>query len=354
MTPRIRPLILLIATSLANASSLKEAYEKDFPIGVAVSPEDIADPSRQEFIKKNFNSLSFENVLKWEIVEPREGEFHFELADKIVEFAQANGMALTGHSFVWHSQTPDWVFVGPDGKPANRELLLERLHKHIHTIMTRYKGVISTWDVVNEIASDEDGKSPYRHSKWIEILGPEIVVKAFEFAHEADPSATLLYNDYGIEVGPKHERALQILKDVRKAKAPISGIGLQSHITLVWPAIDQIEAAIRAFSRLKFQVHITELDMSVYPDDKERKNLYPDACPPDLLRQQAERYGDLFRMFRRNKNRISRVTFWNVHDGLSWLNKYPVPNRRNYPLLWDSDLKPKPAFDSVISAAAPL
>ena len=354
MTLRLVPLCCLAAASLANASSLKESYEKDFAIGVAVSPDDVADPARQELIKKNFNSLSFENVLKWDFVEPKEGEFHYELADKIVDFARANGMKLVGHTFVWHSQTPDWVFVGPDGNPASRELLLERLKKHIQTVMTRYKGVISTWDVANEIASDEDGKSPYRQSRWFEILGPEVVVKAFEFAREADPFATLLYNDYGIEAGPKHDRAVQILKDLRKAKAPISGIGLQSHISIVYPPVSEIETSIRNFARLGLQVHITELDMSVYSGfDEEKRNLYPDACPPDLLKQQADRYGELFRMFRRNKSHIARVTFWNVHDGVSWLNQFPVPNRRNHPLLWDSDLKPKPAYDAVISAGAP-
>jgi endo-1,4-beta-xylanase len=130
MTLRLFPLCCLAAASLANASSLKESY--DFAIGVAVSPDDVADPARQGLIKKNFNSLSFENVLKWDFVEPKEGEFHYELADKIVDFARANGMKLVGHTFVWHSQTPDWVFLGPDGKSATRELLLERLRRHIH------------------------------------------------------------------------------------------------------------------------------------------------------------------------------------------------------------------------------
>lgn len=353
MTLRLLPLYCLVAASFANANSLKEAYQKDFAVGVAVSPDDVADPARQELIKKQFNSLSFENVLKWEVVQPNEGEFNFELADKIVDFAKANGMTLTGHTFVWHSQTPDWVFGGPDGKPASRELLLERLRRHIQTIMTRYKGVISTWDVANELASDEDGKSPYRQSRWIEVLGSEVVAKAFEFAHEADPAATLLYNDYGIEAGPKHERAMQILKDLSKAKAPISGIGLQSHISIFYPPVPEIEKSIRNFARLGLQVHITELDMSVYPGfDEEKRNLYPDSCPPNLLKQQADRYRELFRMFRRNKSHIARVTFWNVHDGVSWLNQFPVPNRRNHPLLWNSDLQPKPAYEAVLSAAS--
>jgi len=357
--------IVLVAGSLFAEPTLKEAFERDFRIGAALSPKYFSgrDSAGVELVKKQFNTITPENALKWEPVHPRPDEYRFEEADRFVEFGEANDMFIVGHALVWHHQTPDWVFQDGEGKPLDREALLERMREHIHTVVGRYKGRVHGWDVVNEALAD-DGS--LRDSPWKRIIGDDYVQKAFEYAHEADPDAELYYNDYSIEEPAKRAGTVALLKRLKEAGCRIDGVGIQEHVGLDWPSLENLEASIRAFGNEGVQVMITELDVNVLPtrwgegdaDLSGRKevdpalNPYTEGLPDEMQEKLANRYAELFALYRKHRDLIPRVTFWGVGDGDSWLNNFPVRGRTNYPLLFDRDLKPKAAYQAVIEAAS--
>src|ERR1700679_3057613 len=201
---------MLTASMTASAqapTTLKDAYHGSFQVGVAINEAQITgtDARGAAIVATQFDSISPENVLKWERIHPRPDTYAFELADKYVEFGEKNHMFIVGHNLVWHAQVPDWVFEDGQGKPLTREALLKRMHDHIFTVVGRYKGRIQSWDVVNE-ALNEDGT--LRQSKWMKIIGEDYLVKAYEYAHEADPQAELNYNDYNLENPAKREGAI--------------------------------------------------------------------------------------------------------------------------------------------------
>ena len=247
-----------------NQRALKDVFKSDFKIGAALNRRQIFEEDTRgvEIVKTQFNSITPENVLKWALVHPQPGKFDFAAPDRFVEFGEKNKMFIVGHTLVWHNQTPRWVFEDEKGKPLDREALLARLREHIFTVVGRYKGRINGWDVVNE-ALNQDGTM--RQSPWFKIIGEDYLVRAFEFAHEADPSAQLYYNDYDLELPAKRAGAVQLIKKLQAAGVALSGVGLQNHNLIDWPTIADEDATISAFGALGLKVHITELDVDVLP-----------------------------------------------------------------------------------------
>jgi endo-1,4-beta-xylanase len=373
---RARPALLLtlyFASAAASAhapTSLKAAFKGDFVIGAAINAAQITgqDARGDAIILSQFNSISPENVLKWESVHPQPDKYDFTLADQYVAFGRKNHMFIVGHNLVWHNQVPAWVFHDGNGNLLTRDALLERMRDHIHTVVGRYKGQIQSWDVVNE-ALNEDGTM--RQSLWFKIIGDDYIEKAFQYAHEADPQALLTYNDYNLENEAKRNGAIALVKKLQAKGIPIAMIGLQNHDNLTWPTADEEDATISAFEALGLKVAISELDINVLPSaghqptadvtlsiaqnniqERQALNPYADRLPDSVQQQLATRYADLFRVFLKHRGTISRVTFWNVTDGDSWLNNWPARGRTNYPLLFDRNGQPKPAFDAVIRVAA--
>ena len=358
--------IILLFSTLATAQqpSLKDAYKNDFKIGVALNSAQIfeTDTVGDAIVKAQFNSISPENILKWELVHPQLDTYDFKAPDAYVAFGEKNQMFTIGHNLVWHSQVPKWVFEHPDGTFLTRKELLKRMQDHIKTVVGRYKGRIKGWDVVNE-ALNEDGT--LRQSLWYKIIGPDYLVEAFKAAHKADPQAELYYNDYSLENEAKRNGAIALVKKLQAAGCHITGIGTQEHDNLQWPTTDQVDATITAFASLGVKVMVTELDIDVLPAAvrngsaeisataaaQPELNPYADGLPQEVQQQLADRYANLFATFLKHKDVITRVTFWNVTDGDSWKNDWPIRGRKNYPLLFDREGKSKPAFDAVIKVA---
>jgi len=351
-------------TDVTAATTLKEAFRGAFRVGAALNANQFSerDARAAALVKTQFNTISPENVLKWEAVHPQPGTYDFGAPDQYVAFGEKNGMFVIGHTLVWHSQTPRWVFQDASGKPVTRDTLLARMRDHIHTVVGRYKGRIKGWDVVNE-ALNEDGT--LRRSPWLTIIGEDYIAKAFQFAHEADPAAELYYNDYSVENAAKRGGAVRLIRELKAQGIPVAAIGLQGHDKMDWPTPAQQDSTIVALARLGVKVNITELDVDVLPpaiqartaDVNVRAELDPKANPyaaglPDAMQTAlAARYAALFEVFLKHRDVIDRVTFWGVGDADSWLNNWPVRGRVSYPLLFDRQDNPKPAFDAVIRTA---
>jgi endo-1,4-beta-xylanase len=333
-----------------SLKGLKDYYRDYFPIGVAVSPRSFSG-AEGKLILKQFNSVTPENVMKPGPIHPEEKRYSWEGADRIVNFAQANGLKVRGHTLCWHQQTADWFFKDAAGNRVTKEVLLKRLKDHITTVVTRYKGKIYAWDVVNEAIDDDSTNFLRAASPWYQICGEDFIVKAFEYAHEADPDAQLFYNDYNTERPEKRERIYRLLKKLVDAKVPIHGVGLQGHWSIFEPSEKELRDAIEKFSSLGLKIQFTELDVSIYPwekFDRERKPNESDTFTPARERQQIEKYKMFFKVFRDHKDVITGVTFWNVSDKHTWLDSYPVKGRKNYPLLFDQNLRPKRVYWEVV------
>jgi endo-1,4-beta-xylanase len=355
---------MLMMTNGFAQTTLKDAFKKDFLIGAALNESQFTGQNTNAvaLIKAQFDTISPENVLKWEPIHPKPDRYDFTAADQYVEFGQKNGMFIVGHTLVWHSQTPKWVFQDDQGNPVDRDTLLARLRDHISTVVGRYKGKIGGWDVVNE-ALNEDGT--LRESPWKKIIGEDYLLKAYQFAHEADPQAELYYNDYSLENAPKQNGAVALVKKLQAQGVPITAVGLQGHYKMDWPGPQQVDATIQAFSKLGVKVMITELDLDVLPPAtgsqaaevsmnfalQAKLNPYTNGLPDAAQQALAKRYADLFAVFVQHHDAVSRVTFWGVTDGDSWLNNWPVKGRTAHPFLFNRDGKPKPAFNAVIQTS---
>jgi endo-1,4-beta-xylanase len=363
-------LALALAASAAPAAqpALKDAYQGIFRVGAALNPGVFteADARGSAIVKAQFNSVTPENVLKWELVHPAAGRYDFSLSDKYVAYGEKNHMFIIGHCLIWHSQTPKWVFEDGSGHPATREQLLVRMREHIHAVVGRYKGRVQGWDVVNEALNDD---GTFRQSPWFKIIGEEYIARAFEYAHEADPAAQLYYNDYSLELEAKGKGMVELIRKLKAKGVPVYGVGIQGHYGINWPSAERIGATIDAVAGLGLKAMITELDVDVLPSawerhtsdvnataeakakEFERLNPYPKALPADVQQRLAARYAELLTIFARHSRTVERVTFWGVTDAGSWLNNWPVRGRSSYPLLFDRDGQPKPAFQAVIQAA---
>lgn len=344
--------------------SLKDALKNKFLIGVAVNSDQALgkDTAALRVIKQQFNSVVPENCMKSEVIQPSEGEFDFAKSDQFVDFGQKNHMFIIGHTLIWHSQAPAWLFVGKDGKDVSREVLIERMRKHITTLVDRYKGRVQGWDVVNEAIND-DGS--FRQSKFYKIIGEDYISLAFKFAHEADPKAQLYYNDYSMAHPGKRAGVVNLIKKLQKSGLKVDGIGMQGHLTMDFPTVAEEEKSIVAFSELGVKVMITELDLTVIPFPnqnggadvsmsykyKKEMNPYPDGLPDSVATKWNNRMTDFFKLFLKHQDKISRVTVWGVSDGQTWRNDWPIVGRKDYPLLFDRNYNPKPVVEAIIKMA---
>jgi endo-1,4-beta-xylanase len=337
----------------ATGKGLKDYYQAYFPIGVAVSAGTTTGPDTALIIRQ-FNSVTPENAMKMGPIHPQENRYNWKDADAIVDFATTHGMRIRGHNLCWHEQTPRWLFVDSAGDTVSKEVLLKRLKDHISTVVSRYKGRIYAWDVVNEAVADEnsdDTAKILRNSAWYRICGEDFIAKAFEYAHAADPQAELFYNDYNTERPDKRERVYRLLRRLVAAGVPITGVGIQAHWSVFEPTTSDLRATIARFASLGLKVQVTELDISIYPWEKNSRARRPgesDDYTPELRQRQAEQYKNVFSVFREYKGVITGVTFWNVTDRHTWLDNYPVPGRKNYPLLFDTAGQPKKAWWGVV------
>ena len=331
--------------NLDTLKGLKEYYKDYFPIGVAVAPGSLTGAT-SDLILKQFGSLTAENVMKPAPIHPEENRYFWDDADKIVNYVTANGMIMRGHTLCWHQQTPEWMFKDANGNTISKEVLLARLKDHITQVVTRYKGKIYAWDVVNEAIDDDDSKF-LRETNWYNICGEEYIAKAFRWAHEADPDAQLFYNDYNTEYPVKRDKVYRLMKQLLDEGVPVHGVGLQGHWNINYPTEKDLRDAIEKFSSLGLKVQITELDVSVYSYDETDPSDNVFTAEREL--KQAEKYEMIFRVFRDYKNVITGITFWNISDRNSWLDNFPVKGRKNYPLLFDQNLKPKKAYWKVVN-----
>ena len=358
-------LTLLISCNSSDKNediTLKQAFKDIFYIGTALSEEQILgeDEAAIEVVKSNFNSITAENIMKSEVMQPIEGEFDFTLSDKFVEFGEQNDMQIIGHTLIWHSQAPDWFFVDENGDDVSPEVLTQRMRSHILTIAGRYKGRIHGWDVVNE-AIEDDGS--WRKSKFYEILGEDFIRIAFELAHEADPDAELYYNDYSMANEGRRNRVVSMVKTLQEEGVKIDGIGMQGHLNLNSPSIQDYEKSIQEFADLGVKIMITELDLSVLPSVRsndganvkstfeynEKINPYKDGLSKEVEEKQYQRYTDFFKLFVKYQDNIDRVTLWGVNDAQSWKNDWPVEGRTDYTLLFDRNNKPKEVVKDIIN-----
>ena len=356
--------LLLLAFVGGNdlcAQGLKDAYSDYFSIGVAVNRRNITVADQQNLIKSEFNSITAENDMKPVSVHPAEGVWNWGAADSIANFCRQNGIKLRGHCLCWHSQFADWMFTDKKGKPVKKEVFYQRLREHIHTVVNRYKDVVYAWDVVNEAMADNvrpnfaNGKftpgNPYRESRHFQLCGDEFIAKAFEFAHEADPNALLFYNDYN-ECDPgKRDRIYDMVKKMQDAGVPIHGIGMQGHYNVYGPSEEDIDAAITKYSQLVKHIHVTELDIRMNTEMGgqlrfSRGESKPVA--PYMNTLLTDQYSRIFKIFRKHKDVIDCVTFWNLGDRDSWLGV------NNHPLPFDENYKPKQAYHAIKNFDAAL
>jgi len=333
---------------------LKDAYKDYFTIGVALNQRNVSDENQQALVLKQFNSVTAENDMKPGELHPKEGVWDFSKADKIADFCRKNGIKMRGHCLCWHSQFCDWMFTDKKGREVKKEVFYERLRDHIHTVVNRYKDIVYCWDVVNEAMADDNGgprwfnrgqePSPYRQSRAFKLCGDEFIAKAFEFTREADPTGTLIYNDYSCVDPGKRERIYNMVKKMKDAGVPIDGIGMQGHYNIYFPDEDQLDQTITRFKELVKHIHITELDLRMNNESGgqlmfSRGEARP--MPGYMNTLQTDQYARLFKVFRKHKDVIDNVTFWNLGDRDSWLGV------NNHPLPFDEEYKPKQCYRAI-------
>jgi GH35 family endo-1,4-beta-xylanase/acetyl esterase/lipase len=342
--------------------SLKQVVGSRYRLGVGVGQRTLQDPECAKLICKHFQILTPENCMKPQGIHPAEEEWNFSASDQFVTFIKENGLELVGHCLVWakDDRTDDWMKREPDGTPVTRERLLARIKNHVATVVDRYASVATMWDVVNEALSDGD-EGFLRDSIYTRTCGIDFIETAFRTAREHDPDALLIYNDYNGHFPNKRKKLIKLLKELKQRGVPVDAYGMQGHFELGDNSLDQLRQTFDELRELEIKVVVSELDIDVVKrgrwwadDGKYREELksydpYKNGLPRSIEQQQIDQYVALFRLFDEYQDIIARVTFWNLHDGQSWLNYFPW-NRTNYPLLFGRDLQPKPAFDAVVSA----
>jgi len=371
---------LFILTALTSCSSqspkpvadnLKDAFSDAFKIGVAVTPHNISgeDPQAEELILKHFNAVSPENCLKAEVVHPTPDTWDFSQADAYVQYAEDHGLWKLGHTLCWHNQTPSFYWEKKNGQPKSREELIETLRSHIETVAGRYAGRIDAWDVVNEIIGEH---GEYRVKGWVKAFGGdgyEVVRNAFMFAEKYAPGTELYYNDFNVWRKEHVDGIVTMVKRLQSEGIRIDGVGIQAHWGLNYPKTEYIEHAIDTLASCGIKVMITELDVDVLPLTKEGQIIgqamsesqfqleefktffdpYQNGMPDDVAEQLDNRYAELFGIFYKHRDQIDRITVWGLKDDISWKNGYPIPNRTNYPLLFNRDYSAKKAIDKILS-----
>jgi endo-1,4-beta-xylanase len=344
--------IVPVPSVAAQAAALKDLVPKGWLIGVALNQRqsDGVDAQAVDLVTRQFNSITPENLLKFESVQRQPGVFTFDAQDRYVAFGADRGMAVIGHTLVWHSQTPAWVWEKSGGGLADRATMLDRMQTHIATVVGRYRGRIRGWDVVNEALNDD---GTLRDSPWRRGIGDDYIAKAFEFAHQADANAELYYNDFNLAARPaKRAGAIRIVRDLQQRGLRIDAVGEQGHWRLDSPDTTEIAQTISELRATGLKVMITELDVNLLPPaprltpgeaPSPASNPFANGLPDDVQQALARRYADAFGVFLKHRDDITRVTFWGLSDADSWLNR----GRMNHPLLWDRQRQPKRAFDEV-------
>jgi endo-1,4-beta-xylanase len=396
----------MMANAADKAVTLKEAFSDHFLIGTAVNRSMVtgsagfrrsAEQNAKDvaLLKDQFNQFTAENDMKWQLIHPREGKdgYDFGPADAFVNFGLSNRMYLVGHTLVWHSQTPNWVFAGTNPPPASvtnavraaapgtntpgtnrigrgrfgpgfgggfgrytgprasRDELLQRMREHIHTVVGRYKGKVKSWDVVNEAIADGNGTNVLRNSLWLEIIGPDFIAKAFQHAHEADPQAILRYNDYGLENPAKRKKLITLIKSLQAQNVPIHAIGSQAHVNVA-TTFETMDQTLTEMAALGLPIHITELDVNSAAggqrgfgaDISQNAATTQGGLVSEADKKLADAYAGIFRAFLKHRDNVKMVTFWGVNDANSW-------RANGKPLLFDVNAQPKPAFNAVIEEA---
>ena len=341
---------------------LKDVIGKYAQIGVSLNQwqADGSDAAASSVVSQHFNSAVAENCMKSEVLQPKENKFRFGLADEFVSYCEQHGLKAIGHCLVWHSQAPKWFFTDSLGQAVSREVMIERIRQHIAKVVGRYKGRIHGWDVVNE-AIEDDGS--FRQSPFYKIIGEDFIEIAFRAAHEADPDAELYYNDYSMAGARKREAVCKLVKKLKEKGVRIDAVGMQSHNGLNYPDLSEYEKSIEAFAACGVKVMITELDLNVLPNPEnfggaaveqdfayqEKMNPYKDGLPEEKAEEIRQRYLDLFKIYYKHRDKISRINLWGISDKNSWLNDWPIKGRTNYPLLFDRDYQAKPIVQDIIN-----
>lgn len=341
-------LVVVLASCISGGFSsspdtLKDAFEGHFTIGAALNSSTVI--GSRDLALRHFNSLTAENEMKPAVIQPRMNSWITFGADEIADLARENGLVMRGHTLVWHEQTPGWFFAGVGGR-VEPDVLLERMRRHMTGMHERYGDVVVVWDVVNEAISDQPDEF-LRPSPYLNILGEDYIRIAFEMAREIMPDAKLFYNDYSVLDPVKQDKIYELLSGLIAEGVPIDGIGFQGHWNIHFPNAQTLERGIQRFADLGLDVQITELDVSMYRHEDRSTRLQEPT--EEMLQLQAERYREIFEVLLRNSDAVSNVTFWGVADDRTWLDNFPVSNRKNWPLLFDVDHQPKPAYYAVMS-----
>lgn len=317
----------------AGAKTLKDAGScTNRLIGVALSRARLAEPKFAEAALE-FNYVTPENEMKWDVTEPQQGTFTFADGDAIVDFAEARGMKVKGHTLVWHNQLPSWL------TNLSASALRTAMTDHIAGVMAHYKGKVIAWDVVNE-AWEDDGQ--LRSSIWSQKLGASFIDDAFKAARAADPEVKLYYNDYDIESDyAKADAVYEMVKSMKERGIPIDGVGMQMHTrtTDEDPPVPEFVANLERLLALGVEVVLSEMDVRY--------------CENGTDEQQKKRFHDIIAACVAHAG-CGAITIWGISDQYSFLNDRTdlqcagsLPPR---PLLWDNDYKKKPSFDGVMDA----
>lgn len=389
LTAGILLCFLFSAQAQSDYVPLKELFKNDFLIGAAVNNW-AYNGDGAKTVLENYNTITGENSMKPQSLLARsmpmrppgtqqapagqEGQnrprgfgfsqdpadldtinglvFNWSQGDQLAEFARENNLMIRGHTLVWHSQTPASFFTDDEGNQLTKEQLYERLRVYMNEVVNRYKDVTFCWDVVNEALSDEEGSIYRTRSPWYEICGKDFIAEAFRIARSVNPDIKLFYNDYNIVNPAKLERAVTMLTELVEAGVPIDGVGLQAHWSNDITA-EMLQNAIDRFSALGLEIHITELDLTTYTsfhgDGANHQVQETQPYSEEVENTLAETYKRFFEVLHKNADKITSVTFWGLNDRMTWLNNFPVRGRKDYPLLFDDDNKPKKAYYAVKS-----
>ena len=343
----------------SNKLSLGAHFKDLFYLGAAINENTILglDPKSATIVNREFNTITPENSLKWMFIQPKPNKFNFKAADMYVEMGLKNNMYIVGHALVWHAQLADFMQNIDNSAEARKHV-----DNHINRLVSRYKGKIDAWDVVNE-AFEEDGS--FRASVFYKNMGENYIEEVFRITEKADPDADLIYNDYNLYKPEKRAAVLKMVNNFKSNGTKINGVGVQAHWDLKSPSLEEIEQIILDIHAEGVSVSFTELDISVLPNPWEmvgaevtqnfskfegdpKMNPYPNGLPDAVQEKLAKRYQDIFNLFVKHSDKINRVTFWGVMDKHSWLNDWPIKGRTNYPLLFDRDYQPKVAYERLL------
>ncbi len=356
--------------SRETTGSLKDCYKDSFLIGTCVDNHLVngRSPEDEEILHRHFNAITAENDMKPESIHPKPDVWNFKRSDEFVQFGLDHNMWKLGHALVWHNQTPSFFWFHEDGTPKTKPELIETMRSYIETVAGRYAGKIDAWDVVIEIIGEQ---GEYRNLGWVKAFdgdGYEVVKNAFTFASQYAPEAELYYSDFNVWRRSHLDGIVSMVKRLQKDGVRIDGVGIQGHWGLNYPEAQDIEHAIDTLASLGLKVSIGELDIDVLPLTKEGQVIgkclqeaqfqleefktyldpYRDGLPEDVAKELDARFEELFRIFYKHRNQIERVSFWGLTDDKSWKNGYPIPNRTNYPLLFNRDHSAKPALNALL------